>query len=171
MSLTIDIPVSPCLPFSVSVRSPASVPGSIFTSLDIILFCVRKLVGMRGLEPPRCHHHRLLRPARLPVPPHPRVNGIYEPDRGVSRQPKRRTRGRVDTETRRENPSYARHPRVTRSPRFQCLLFIGHDVETQIPRAIRYRYTGTVSLLMKIAFTCPAGARDTIIEALANFNF
>src|SRR6185503_16731608 len=26
---------------------------------------------MRGLEPPRCHHHRLLRPARLPVPPHP----------------------------------------------------------------------------------------------------
>src|SRR5882762_3347758 len=30
------------------------------------------MVGMRGLEPPRCHHHRLLRPARLPVPPHPR---------------------------------------------------------------------------------------------------
>ena len=29
------------------------------------------LVRMRGLEPPRCHHHRLLRPARLPVPPHP----------------------------------------------------------------------------------------------------
>src|ERR1043165_3136044 len=34
------------------------------------------LVRMRGLEPPRCHHHRLLRPARLPVPPHPRT----EPD-------------------------------------------------------------------------------------------
>src|SRR5713101_2218024 len=33
----------------------------------------KKLVGMRGLEPPRCHHHRLLRPARLPVPPHPRA--------------------------------------------------------------------------------------------------
>ncbi len=31
----------------------------------------RKLVRMRGLEPPRCRHHRLLRPARLPVPPHP----------------------------------------------------------------------------------------------------
>jgi hypothetical protein len=30
-----------------------------------------ELVRMRGLEPPRCHHHRLLRPARLPVPPHP----------------------------------------------------------------------------------------------------
>ena len=30
------------------------------------------MVRMRGLEPPRCHHHRLLRPARLPVPPHPR---------------------------------------------------------------------------------------------------
>jgi hypothetical protein len=29
------------------------------------------LVRMRGLEPPRCRHHRLLRPARLPVPPHP----------------------------------------------------------------------------------------------------
>src|ERR1043166_4012710 len=29
------------------------------------------MVRMRGLEPPRCHHHRLLRPARLPVPPHP----------------------------------------------------------------------------------------------------
>ena len=31
------------------------------------------LVRMRGLEPPRCHHHRLLRPARLPVPPHPLI--------------------------------------------------------------------------------------------------
>jgi hypothetical protein len=31
------------------------------------------LVRMRGLEPPRCHHHRLLRPARLPVPPHPQI--------------------------------------------------------------------------------------------------
>src|SRR6266436_9967830 len=40
---------------------------------------------MRGLEPPRCHHHRLLRPARLPVPPHPRAVRIYEPDHGVSR--------------------------------------------------------------------------------------
>jgi hypothetical protein len=44
------------------------------------------LVGMRGLEPPRCHHHRLLRPARLPVPPHPRGVRIYEPDQGVSRR-------------------------------------------------------------------------------------
>jgi hypothetical protein len=33
------------------------------------------LVRMRGLEPPRCHHHRLLRPARLPVPPHPQGTG------------------------------------------------------------------------------------------------
>ena len=33
------------------------------------------LVRMRGLEPPRCHHHRLLRPARLPVPPHPQRHG------------------------------------------------------------------------------------------------
>src|SRR5262249_18338954 len=29
------------------------------------------LVRMRGLEPPRVLPHRLLRPARLPVPPHP----------------------------------------------------------------------------------------------------
>ena len=36
------------------------------------------MVRMRGLEPPRCHHHRLLRPARLPVPPHPRENSLYE---------------------------------------------------------------------------------------------
>ena len=43
------------------------------------------MVGMRGLEPPRCRHHRLLRPARLPVPPHPRAVRIYEPDHGVSR--------------------------------------------------------------------------------------
>src|SRR5882762_3118526 len=43
------------------------------------------MVGMRGLEPPRCHHHRLLRPARLPVPPHPRGVRIYEPCHGVSR--------------------------------------------------------------------------------------
>ena len=33
------------------------------------------LVRMRGLEPPRCLHHRLLRPARLPVPPHPQKWG------------------------------------------------------------------------------------------------
>ena len=33
------------------------------------------MVRMRGLEPPRCHHHRLLRPARLPVPPHPQNVG------------------------------------------------------------------------------------------------
>ena len=32
---------------------------------------------MRGLEPPRCRHHRLLRPARLPVPPHPHVQIHY----------------------------------------------------------------------------------------------
>jgi len=32
---------------------------------------------MRGLEPPRCRHHRLLRPARLPVPPHPHVEIHY----------------------------------------------------------------------------------------------
>ena len=44
------------------------------------------MVGMRGLEPPRCHHHRLLRPARLPVPPHPRVMcRLYEHDHAVSR--------------------------------------------------------------------------------------
>ena len=35
------------------------------------------MVRMRGLEPPRCHHHRLLRPARLPVPPHPRTGTHY----------------------------------------------------------------------------------------------
>src|SRR5207249_2955935 len=34
------------------------------------------MVRMRGLEPPRCHHHRLLRPARLPVPPHPRTEKL-----------------------------------------------------------------------------------------------
>src|SRR5262249_37305370 len=40
---------------------------------------------MRGLEPPRCHHHRLLRPARLPVPPHPRdTSRLYEPGPTVS---------------------------------------------------------------------------------------
>jgi hypothetical protein len=43
------------------------------------------MVRMRGLEPPRCHHHRLLRPARLPVPPHPRAVRIYERDQPVSR--------------------------------------------------------------------------------------
>jgi hypothetical protein len=39
-------------------------------------FC-QKLVRMRGLEPPRCRHHRLLRPARLPVPPHPHAGNHY----------------------------------------------------------------------------------------------
>src|ERR1700738_2617580 len=41
---------------------------------------------MRGLEPPRCHHHRLLRPARLPVPPHPRAFEYTNPVVAVSRQ-------------------------------------------------------------------------------------
>src|SRR5215813_606595 len=36
-----------------------------------------RMVRMRGLEPPRCHHHRLLRPARLPVPPHPQGTGCH----------------------------------------------------------------------------------------------
>src|ERR1041384_707425 len=45
------------------------------------------MVRMRGLEPPRCHHHRLLRPARLPVPPHPRTeNRLYEDDPRESRR-------------------------------------------------------------------------------------
>ena len=40
---------------------------------------VRKLllVRMRGLEPPR-RWHWFLRPARLPVPPHPHnINNVY----------------------------------------------------------------------------------------------
>ena len=41
------------------------------------------MVRMRGLEPPRCHHHRLLRPARLPVPPHPRTETHYT-NRGLT---------------------------------------------------------------------------------------
>ena len=31
---------------------------------------------MSGFEPPRYHYHRLLRPARLPVSPHPLINWI-----------------------------------------------------------------------------------------------
>ena len=46
------------------------------------------MVRMRGLEPPRCHHHRLLRPARLPVPPHPRdSSNIRTRSRGVNSLP------------------------------------------------------------------------------------
>ena len=33
---------------------------------------------MRGVEPPRAEAHRHLKPARLPIPPHPRTNGNYE---------------------------------------------------------------------------------------------
>jgi pyridoxal phosphate enzyme (YggS family) len=40
----------------------------------IILHLSQKLVRTNGIEPSRCHHHRLLRPARLPVPPRPRRN-------------------------------------------------------------------------------------------------
>src|SRR6266480_1471332 len=69
---------------------------------------------MRGLEPPRCHHHRLLRPARLPVPPHPRDNGIYEPDRGVSRQPSKDGHG--DRVTRRRGDKIHLTPDVSVSP-------------------------------------------------------
>ena len=47
-------------------------------SADLPALALIFLVRMRGLEPPRCHHHRLLRPARLPVPPHPRGNSLYE---------------------------------------------------------------------------------------------
>ena len=32
---------------------------------------------MRGFEPPRPKGHRHLKPARLPVPPHPRKNKFY----------------------------------------------------------------------------------------------
>ena len=47
---------------------------------------LKTMVRMRGLEPPRCHHHRLLRPARLPVPPHPHaVNSLCEAAERVSR--------------------------------------------------------------------------------------
>src|SRR5438034_2791877 len=46
------------------------------------------MVRMRGLEPPRCHHHGLLRPARLPVPPHPRdSSNIRTRSRGVNSLP------------------------------------------------------------------------------------
>src|SRR6185295_9038026 len=46
---------------------------------------------MRGLEPPRCHHHRLLRPARLSVPPHPHAGKtLCERVRIVSRKPSER---------------------------------------------------------------------------------
>ena len=31
------------------------------------------LVGMTGLEPVRCFHHRILSPMRLPIPPHPHL--------------------------------------------------------------------------------------------------
>ncbi len=45
------------------------------------------MVRMRGLEPPRCHHHRLLRPARLPVPPHPHAgNSLCERGQALSRK-------------------------------------------------------------------------------------
>ena len=48
---------------------------------------LKKMVRMRGLEPPRCHHHRLLRPARLPVPPHPHaVKSLCEWVQTVSRK-------------------------------------------------------------------------------------
>ena len=35
-------------------------------------FSQNNLVRMRGLEPPRARAHRLLKPTRLPIPPHPR---------------------------------------------------------------------------------------------------
>ena len=44
------------------------------------------MVRMRGLEPPRCHHHRLLRPARLPVPPHPHGGSHYANGLGVCQE-------------------------------------------------------------------------------------
>src|SRR5712692_3963785 len=51
------------------------------------------MVRMRGLEPPRCHHHRLLRPARLPVPPHPRdSSNIRTRSSSVKTLPARRSR-------------------------------------------------------------------------------
>lgn len=41
------------------------------------------LVRMSGIEPPRSLDHGLLRPARLPIPPHPQCErlSIYEPIR------------------------------------------------------------------------------------------
>gem|GEM_PF-4326948 len=37
---------------------------------------------MRGVEPPRAEAHRHLKPARLPIPPHPRSEGDSMPDPG-----------------------------------------------------------------------------------------
>src|ERR1700677_3019982 len=39
-----------------------------------------KLVPGEGIEPTRCHHHRILSPARLPVPPsaHARPHSIFD---------------------------------------------------------------------------------------------
>ncbi len=31
------------------------------------------VVGMKGLEPLRCCHQRILSPLRLPIPPHPQL--------------------------------------------------------------------------------------------------
>ena len=31
------------------------------------------MVGIVGLEPTRCCHHRILSPMRLPIPPYPQV--------------------------------------------------------------------------------------------------
>ena len=38
-----------------------------------------RMVGMKGLEPLRCYHQRILSPLRLPVPPHPH-NWRFLPD-------------------------------------------------------------------------------------------
>ncbi len=35
------------------------------------------MVPRVGLEPTRCHHHRILNPARLPIPPPRHYGGHY----------------------------------------------------------------------------------------------
>jgi hypothetical protein len=37
----------------------------------------RYVVPRVGLEPTRCHHHRILNPARLPIPPPRPIDEYY----------------------------------------------------------------------------------------------
>ena len=172
MSLTVDIRVSPRRPFSVSFLLrvsgspgrpvPVSVPRARIHFFGYYPILRKELVGMRGLEPPRCHHHRLLRPARLPVPPHPRANGIYEPDRGVSRQPSKqfgqqKIAGTTDTGTGRHGDT---------GSKIQLARCVPVSPVRRVPVSV---FTSSVS--QTTVSPSPAVARDTIIEVLANFNF
>ena len=66
-------------------RKCDGIHGHQFLAFPAARASVKRVMRVRGLEPPRALAHRVLNPARIPVPPHPLVGSRIEP-RGYARR-------------------------------------------------------------------------------------